>query len=519
MTREQAGAAAIVSGQPSGVAASAEAIAAAVVSAAESAPLFSDDQLVRTTGDLLALVQFAETATVALVAEAITRGLIEESTAADPRQWVLRLAAGERAQHLLPATARSPRGPLVPLDDVREDPGATTGAGLAAAEEHDHEHEGVAMIAASIRRPGLEPAQATRIAAVAQACCSPEHAVLARAVRSSAVGVPAARTALLEAPKVLAVLPAATHDEVYGHFLQLPPGSGARPIRALSERVIATYADENHLRQVDELTDAVETVGWTALPNGMARLTADLAPAHAHRVRHALDALSRPSPANSCCDNVFHRHDKGEPSGDRDERRPAKRRADALMLLIGAGAAAIDADGTTAKSGSARVVVTVGLDVLTDRLRGSACGEDLTVLTAAQARRLACDADVLPMVLGSRSEPLDVGREQRLVKPGLRAAVAQRDRHCTFPECDRPPSWCEVHHVVPWHAGGPTSLENSALLCVRHHTTVHRYGYAAHVDGELVSWDLRPGRMSHRPADDSHAASRMEDGQEDAEPP
>ncbi|WP_145228044.1 HNH endonuclease [Rudaeicoccus suwonensis] len=113
------------------------------------------------------------------------------------------------------------------------------------------------------------------------------------------------------------------------------------------------------------------------------------------------------------------------------------------------------------------------------------------------ARQLACDADLIPVVLGSRSEPLNVGRHKRLVTAGLRTAVIIRDRHCTFPGCDRPPQWCHAHHIHPWWAGGHTTLTNTALLCPRHHTIVHRDNLTAHATNHTVTWDLTPGRMTH----------------------
>jgi Domain of unknown function (DUF222)/HNH endonuclease len=140
-------------------------------------------------------------------------------------------------------------------------------------------------------------------------------------------------------------------------------------------------------------------------------------------------------------------------------------------------------------------VVTIDLEVLAGRLRGFGRTEAGTALNPHLVRRLACDADVLPMVLGSNGEPLDVGRKERLVTGGMRAAVIERDRHCTYPGCGRPPSWCEAHHVIPWFLGGPTSLGNSALLCPRHHTIVHRDGYTATVTATGVTWDLTPGQM------------------------
>ncbi|MCV2488520.1 HNH endonuclease [Geodermatophilus sp. YIM 151500] len=94
-------------------------------------------------------------------------------------------------------------------------------------------------------------------------------------------------------------------------------------------------------------------------------------------------------------------------------------------------------------------------------------------LSAAHARWVACDADITRIVLGPEGQPLDVGRTQRLVTAGIRKAVEHRDGQCIFAGCSAPTCWCEVHHVLAWAFGGETSLDNSALLCERHHTQVH----------------------------------------------
>ena len=78
---------------------------------------------------------------------------------------------------------------------------------------------------------------------------------------------------------------------------------------------------------------------------------------------------------------------------------------------------------------------------------------------------LACDAAVVPVVMGGKGQPLDVGRLTRTIPDGLRRAVAARAAGCEFPGCGRPPSWCEVHHIVGWQEGGPTALHNLAM-CV-----------------------------------------------------
>jgi len=92
------------------------------------------------------------------------------------------------------------------------------------------------------------------------------------------------------------------------------------------------------------------------------------------------------------------------------------------------------------------------------------------------ARQLACDASVMRVVMSGRSEPLDVGRRTPVVPPAMRRAVIVRDRHCRFPGCDRPQSWCDAHHVVHWADGGDTAVSNLLLLCRRHHRMVHDRG-------------------------------------------
>ena len=131
----------------------------------------------------------------------------------------------------------------------------------------------------------------------------------------------------------------------------------------------------------------------------------------------------------------------------------------------------------------------------------------MNYLDAGTLRRLACDADLIPAVLGTESEPLDVGRARRLFTGALRTAIIHRDQGCTFPGCDRPPDWCDAHHVIPWWAGGETSLTNAALLCARHHTIVHRDLLTATASTTGVTWDPTPGLMPRRPGTQSRGAA------------
>ena len=90
------------------------------------------------------------------------------------------------------------------------------------------------------------------------------------------------------------------------------------------------------------------------------------------------------------------------------------------------------------------------------------------------ARRLACDAVISRVLTSGRSEPIDVGRRTPVVSPVTRRALVIRDRHCTFPGCERPEEWCDAHHVHHWADGGPTALSNLILLCRPHHRALHQ---------------------------------------------
>ncbi|GAA4886990.1 HNH endonuclease signature motif containing protein [Actinomycetospora straminea] len=106
-------------------------------------------------------------------------------------------------------------------------------------------------------------------------------------------------------------------------------------------------------------------------------------------------------------------------------------------------------------------------------------------------RRWACDAGIVPVVLGSRSEPLDVGRLSYTVPEAIRRALVLRDGGCAFPGCTRRPCRCHAHHVEHWQDGGPTALENLTLLCRFHHQLVHHgHWTVAIVDG--LPWFTPP---------------------------
>jgi hypothetical protein len=114
------------------------------------------------------------------------------------------------------------------------------------------------------------------------------------------------------------------------------------------------------------------------------------------------------------------------------------------------------------------------------------------------ATRLQTAAALLPPILGGTpSQPLDVGRASRVVHPAQRTALAGRDGGCGFPGCDRPLAWCDAHHLQHWLDGGPTDLSNLALLCRAQHRAVHEGGWqlTRGPDGRLTA---TPPQRPHR---------------------
>lgn len=212
-----------------------------------------------------------------------------------------------------------------------------------------------------------------------------------------------------------------------------------------------------------------------------------LDPEGAAIVEAAIDRLSRPRP-DLAADGSPEPDDPCAAAGrPADPRTAATRRADALLDIIGRGVAA--PEGVT-RSPRTTLVITMTLEALMDQLRGVGMLDSDAALSPSAVRRLACEAGIVPMVLGARSEVLDLGYTRRLFSPAQRRALAQRDQGCSFPGCTVPPMWCQAHHVTHWLHGGPTDLCNGALLCGRHHTVVHQRGLTATVTPTEVVWHV-----------------------------
>ncbi len=213
--------------------------------------------------------------------------------------------------------------------------------------------------------------------------------------------------------------------------------------------------------------------------------------------------------------------------GERDPRTQEQRQADALKASMDAAAGnpeypgvphlTVTIDFNDLKASLAAAPAAFGGDPAdpTDTAgsadgtgRSGAVGELVfgDNLSVGAVRLLACDAAVLPIVLGGDSQPLDVGIEQRFVNRYIRRALNKRDKGCVV--CQAPPWMCHAHHIIHWAEGGPTSLHNLALLCAAHHRAVHNGQWAISITAAGVQV-TRPSWADPPPVPDRAALAAL----------
>jgi hypothetical protein len=159
-----------------------------------------------------------------------------------------------------------------------------------------------------------------------------------------------------------------------------------------------------------------------------------------------------------------------EKTKEKDHRCTAERNGDALADILNLVA---DSEKLPIQGGERpHLTVTLPWEMLKKQLGQVRAYENL-VLSPEAARRLACDCDLTPIILGTDDEPLNAGRTERLVTKTIRKALIARDKGCAMGGCTRPARWTRAHHIVSWIDGGDTSVDNCVLLCDYHHRQIH----------------------------------------------
>jgi hypothetical protein len=246
----------------------------------------------------------------------------------------------------------------------------------------------------------------------------------------------------------------------------------AYQLRRIGERILAHVApqladraDEAALARQEARAHRRRGFTLSSPVDGLVRLSGVLGLEDAATVHAALHPLCHPLPE--------------------DDRTAEQRRADALIEVCRLALRTKELPDGGGEP--AQMAVTVEYQPLT-RALGAAVTDTGHRLSAATARRMACDARILPVVLGSAGQILEVGRSRRLASGPLRRALHIRDRGCAFADCDRPPCWTDAHHIRSWADGGPTTLDNLVLLCRYHHRLIHH---------PTAGWQIRVAADRH----------------------
>ena len=266
----------------------------------------------------------------------------------------------------------------------------------------------------------------------------------------------------------------------------------AAALRILGDRILHLVAPEvGEAHEAKALADAEreaeKATTLTMTPDGTGKVHGrfTLPELHAAILRKMLTAL------------VVHDRPAAEPTTEEDSDLPPAQQRRASSTEMGQAFCELlerlDGRGVPDLSSGAgpTVVVTMSLETL----RGGLAAATLDTgdrITAHTARRLACEAGIIPAVLGGKRKVLDVGRRHRLFTPAQRIALLVRDGGCTAQGCQTAAWFCHAHHDHPWSHGGPTDLANGRLLCPSHHRIAHDPKYETQTLGNnQVRFTLR----------------------------
>jgi hypothetical protein len=249
-------------------------------------------------------------------------------------------------------------------------------------------------------------------------------------------------------------------------------------VRKLGEQIIARIDQDGHAPTEREQAEPNNSLRYRRTGAGRFIATLDIDQEAGEELEDLLTVLGAP---------------RQDAPGVPDSRPHAQRLGDAFTEIIHVAAKSGDLP-----SKKPHLAVYLDYNALMDGI-GTATLEGGSFLCPSAARRLACDADVIPMVLNSDSVPLDVGRAHRFITDHQRRALIARDHGCSFPNCDRKPRWCDGHHVKHWLHGGATDLHNMVLLCRHHHRLVHHSEWEVRITASGVPEFIPPAWLDrHR---------------------
>ncbi len=226
---------------------------------------------------------------------------------------------------------------------------------------------------------------------------------------------------------------------------------------------------------VERAADAPPIPDWAANPATPA----------GQRPRAGFNDVGKPLP---CANPYGLPEDERYPGETRDEanaRRRAQRLSTALFEALRAWMDPAAADPGMPMKSRIELLVMIDYAALTGALETAGFTSHGEYISAATARRMACNAGITPVVVGGEGQPLDLGRRRRFFTKGQKRAIAARDRGCANPGCSMPVHRCEAHHLKGFSEGGKTNVSDGLLLCIRCHTAFHAGHFGIRVVGGI----------------------------------
>ncbi len=372
---------------------------------------------------------------------------------------------------------------LVALVEVRSQLDALVSRVLAASDDVGQAHgmrDAAAWLSVQTRTTRREARRDLELGRAME-----QHPDVASALTSGAVRAEQARVIAAAVDALPAHVDEDVRADAEAALLGFARQHDARGLRQIGKRILDTVAPEvgesaEAKNLEDEERRAAASVDFTMADDGEGRCHGRFTiPSHVGAVlRRVLLALANPA-----------RHAEADLRDETGAWKPTRRRmGEAFVEFI--ERYPVDVMPQTAGV-NATVVVTMTLDQLLGE-HAAALLDDGTRMSAPLARRLACEAGIIPVVLGGEGQVLDLGRARRLFSKAQRIALGLRDGGCTAKGCETTASGCHANHDDPWSRGGATDLANGRLLCPRHHRLAHdpRYAKTVHADNQ-VSFVMR----------------------------
>jgi hypothetical protein len=270
----------------------------------------------------------------------------------------------------------------------------------------------------------------------------------------------------------------ATHeDKLRKRASRVPVEQFERECRDLARAIVANSEHDDGKTELEHQRERNNIRSWIDRETGMGHIHTELDPESHAKILASITAKVR---------SLKHQQDQRSSDDPLAPLTHEQLEAEALIDLI-TGSGALD-------QRVPEVIVLIDYQTLVGEWHASSLCEtiDGTPIPADTVRRYCCQANIIPAVLGSDGQPLDVGAGSRLATPAQRRGIYSMYRTCAIPGCCTPVSDCEIHHLDEWIHHQLTDLTRLIPLCKRHHHLIHEGGWHIDMDNQRNLTVYRP---------------------------